>query len=226
MFWNGHPNTWGKTPAGKPLYRIVWSDSRQYRIGGCWGDNGEIEYRWAPYYAGLHCWVLEKWLSAREFAGTKEDWEQSQINQELAEHGIAVFTMGPYPSSGWYEHLYTYPSDGEPNLQELVDVFEASKSYTFQQCKTALALYHERKKKEWENRVMEGLAEAQPAFGHNPTSIAPSKPHMDTGGLSDPAEVARAILKHRGLQREQGENAAPEDLNLPSHGFSIKQRKS
>src|SRR5262245_31807987 len=105
LVWFTGQNSWGKNPQGKPLYRIIWTESRTWLIGGCWGDNGEIEYRHAPYYGERKEWVLEKWMSAIEYAGTEEQWRADNVEPNLAAQGIVVYQMGPYPKSGWYEHI-------------------------------------------------------------------------------------------------------------------------
>jgi len=220
-FWPGE-NSWGKNPHGKPLYRVIWSQSRTYRIGGCWGDNGEIEYRWAPYYFGRSEWVLEKWLSPKEYGGTKEEWDRSNINEELAAHGIFVYAMGPYPTEGWYEHCYSFPSDAPPNLQAIVPLLEETKKLTFAQIKAGLGLYHERKKKEWESRVEDGLKDALPAFGFAPTNLGSTKPTGDTAGLTKSHELKKAMRNYTGVP----ETEAPIDPNsLPRHGVSMGRPK-
>lgn len=216
-------NSWGKNPAGKPLYRVVWSQSRTYRLGGCWGDNGEIEYRHAPYYGNRSEWVLEKWLSAMEYAGTKAEWERTNICEPLAMHGIAIYTMGPYPASGWYEHCYSFPNDAPPNLEAIVPLLEATKDLTLQQIKDGLNLYHQRARKEWEQKVEDGMREAMPAFGFAATNLNSTKPTGDTAGLARPEDLAKEIKKYRGETADETVPVPPEAL--PTRGVSIQQRK-
>lgn len=197
--WPGIPNTWGKNPQGKPLYRIIWSQSHTYRLGGCWPDS-KVEYRWAPYYGSKAEWVLEKWLSAEEFAGTESEWIRSNVDEFLAGHGITVYTMGPYPREGWYDHCYSFPNDSPPNLELIVPLLEQTKNLTLAQIKAGIQLYHEQQKKDWERKVEDGLRDAQTAFGDSMTAGNPSKPTGDTAGLSTPQAICEAVQKYRGLK--------------------------
>lgn len=199
--WFNGKNTWGKNPDGKPLYRVVWSESRTWLLGGSWPDNGEIEYRHCPYYGGRQEWVLEKWLPAVEYAGAKESWG-STIDHSLAAHGITVYTMGPYPSKGWYEHIYSFSGDAPPNLDELAPLFEASKDYTLEQLKAGVQLFHERKHQEWSDNFDDAVEDLAPAGGYAMTNLNPAKPTADTAGLSDPRDLAAAMKKYRGGEKQ------------------------
>lgn len=216
-FWPGIPNIWGKNPHKKPLYRIIWSESRLYMLGGEWPD-GRVEYRWAPYYAGRKEWVLEKWLSPQEFAGSKETWEL-----EYRDSRTGLYAMGPYPSEGWYDHCYSFPNDAPPNLEQIVPLLEYGRNHhTFAQIKTALHLWHDRQRKEWEQRVEDGIREAQPAFGYAPTNLNSTKPTGDTAGLlAHPDELKAEIAKHRGKKVDQ----APDFTQLPQRGVGMGRPK-
>ena len=92
----------GLRPNGEPLYRVVFSDSRTSLAGGRWPD-GVCEYREMPLYDD-HAWVLEKWRSAVEFAGTREEYHREQYD---ADSGL--LTLGPYPFDGEWQFVYTFP---------------------------------------------------------------------------------------------------------------------
>ena len=213
-FWPGQPNTWGKNPNGKPLYRVIWSESRFWMLGGEWPD-GKKEYRWSPYYGGRKEWVLEKWLRPEEYAGSKEMWEI-----EYRDVNTGLYTMGPYPRQGWYEHCYSFPHDAEPNLEAIVPLLEYGKNnYTLSQIRTALHLWHDNKRKEWEQKVMDGMQDAMPAFGAIATNLSSSKPTMDTGGLTG-HELKEAVRRHKGLPTTDH----VEFSNLPQRGVSMGRR--
>jgi hypothetical protein len=78
---------------GHAAFRVVWSDSRTYLVGN---DEG---FKELPLY-DFHAWVLEKYLTAEEFAGSKKSWD-------LKEMGGA--RLGPYPSQGEWEFCYQFP---------------------------------------------------------------------------------------------------------------------
>ena len=214
-WWPGTPNTYGKNPYGKPLYRVVWSESRSWMLGGLWPD-GTIEYRWVPYYAGRKEWVLEKWLAPMEFAGTEESWQKDTLDYELCARGIVVYQMGPYPAKGWYEHCYSFPADSEPNIQAIVPLLESAKNLSLGQIKAGVKLWHDRQRKDWERKVEDGILDAMPAFHGVASNVAPSKPTADHWD-------AEQVKKFRG--EKPSDNPTPADMQLPSRGFSIRQRK-
>ena len=213
-WWPGQPNSWGKNPQGKPLYRVIWSETRSWIIGGMWPD-GRIEYRWVPYYGGRKEWVLEKWLAPTEYAGSKEQWERETLDYELCARGIVMHQMGPYPKDGWYEHCYSFPADAEPNMEAIVPILESCRNLSLAQIKAGLHLWHERQRKDCENKVEAGILDAMPAFHGVASNVAPSKPTADHWSPED-------VKKFRG---EQPKVELPEDLGLPQRGFSIRQAK-
>lgn len=213
--------TWGRNPAGGPLYRVIWSESRQYMIGGRWPD-GSVEYRWVPYYFGRKEWMLEKWLRPEEYGGTERMWEGENIDRELAMEGYVIYRLGPYPSQGWYDHCYSFPSDGPPNLEAIVPLLEATKNLTFQQIKDGIRLYHERQRKEWDRKVEDGIREALPAFGNAATNLNPAKPTGDSPGLlSHPHELRKTVQNYLGKKTSD----TPEFTDLRPRGVSMGQRK-
>lgn len=215
-FWPGRPNTWGHNPFRKPLYRVIWSESRMYLLGGEFGD-GFVGYRWAPYYGGTAQWVLEKWLSGPEYAGPRERWEGTKDHTGL-------YSMGPYPSTGWYEHCFSWPNGQEPDLEAIVPLLEYGKHHhSFAQIKTSLQLWHARKKKEWENRVLDQMKELQPAFGDSPTNLSPRKPTGDTAGLSSSRAVSEATKKYRGIVSP---DSPPEIVQPHPRGVSMGQSRN
>lgn len=253
QLWHGKPNTHGKNPYDWPLYRVVWSESRYYLLGGQWGDTGKVEYRWAPYYAGRKEWVLEKWLSPEEFGGSEAQWAIDNLSLmtcdscggygileaggnlgpcalcegtgqvSCAVRGLLVYAMGPYPRLGWYEHCFSFPQDGDPNLEFIVPLLEASKELPLSRIKQGLNACHETMRKDWENRFEAIVADAQGAFHNLPSSVNPGKVTADKVILGNEQEFRAALKKQKGQAPAITES--PEELNLPSSGFSIRQRK-
>lgn len=80
-------------------YRVVWSDSRTYLVGGDWPGQG-FSFQEMPSYPGVHAWVLEKYLTAEEFAGSREAWDAKELGDTK---------LGPYPSEGEWEFCYEFP---------------------------------------------------------------------------------------------------------------------
>jgi hypothetical protein len=94
---------YGENPYGQPLYRLIFSDSRTDLLGGKWPD-GVCEYREVPRYPGIRGqWIMEKWQSAQEYAGTREEYERAQLD---ADSGLYI--CGPYPHRGEYTQCHIF----------------------------------------------------------------------------------------------------------------------
>ena len=93
----------GVNPFGAPLYRIIFSDSRTYLLGGKHPD-GACEYREYPLYPLLKGqWVMERWMSPEDFAGKREVYEREQLDPESG-----LLTLGPYPHRGEYAFCHQF----------------------------------------------------------------------------------------------------------------------
>lgn len=96
---------YGENLFAQPLYRVVFSDSRTDLLGGKWPD-GNCEYRESPRYPGIKGqWILEKWMSAQDYAGSREEYERAQWD---ADSGL--MTCGPYPHRGEYVLCHVFIS--------------------------------------------------------------------------------------------------------------------
>jgi hypothetical protein len=221
--WHGEPAIHGKNPMGWPLYRVIWSESRFYLLGGEWGDNGQVEYRWAPYYSGRKEWVLEKWLSPDEYAGSEVNWNADNLNYELCGRGVIIYTMGPYPRLGWYEHCFSFPNHDDPHLECIVPLLEASKALPFEKIKQGLQACHDTMRRDWQNRFDGVCDDAQGAFHNLPSSVNPGKVTADKVSIGNEQEFRAALKKQKG--EGQAITESPEELELPQRGFSIRQRK-
>ena len=94
---------YGQNIFAENLYRLIFSDSRTDLLGGKWPD-GNCDYREVPRYPGIKGqWIMEKWQSAEEYAGSREQYELQQFD---AESGL--YTCGPYPHRGEYIYCHTF----------------------------------------------------------------------------------------------------------------------
>ena len=94
---------YGENLFGQPIYRLVYSDSRTDLVGGKWPD-GNCEYREVPRYPAIKGqWIMEKWVSAEDYAGPREAYEMQQLDIESG-----LYTCGPYPHRGEYTHCHTF----------------------------------------------------------------------------------------------------------------------
>lgn len=149
---------YGLNPAGKPLYRVVWSDSRTYLLGGDWNHDGGYEVREAQLYEGVHAWILEKWQSALDFAGPKEVWDQKERDRGNA-------SLGPYPAEGEFVHAYTFPIEPDHSMISiLVRCIEASRNLTPGERKQSIMDPLLKRKERMEQRIDDVFVESQPSF--------------------------------------------------------------
>jgi hypothetical protein len=101
----------GRNRLGEPNFRVVWGGSRLTWVGGRWTDhdaNGNmtrevIELRRVPKYAAVDRWHIERWMPPEQY-GSPEEWYERTTE---VENGIGVPALGPYPSRGEYEHVFT-----------------------------------------------------------------------------------------------------------------------
>jgi hypothetical protein len=102
----------GRNRFGEPNFRAVWGWSRLGWIGGKWEDRDPqtnevvretISVRLEPKYLPLDRWHVERWCPP-EMYGSPQDW-QEQTSEVI--DGKTVSALGPYPSRGEYEHVFT-----------------------------------------------------------------------------------------------------------------------
>jgi hypothetical protein len=161
----------GKNPFGENMYRIVFAPTRKRIITGVWAD-GYVGPRWRPTYRlamfdhdpkkandpdNKDCWVMERWLSAKDFTGvTAEVWEKNA--------GFKV--LGPYPARGEYElcHVFVSADPDQCNLDKLVSWVEEGRKRSFQDHRDACAAEYEQEEKDTMSVAGDRLRDALPAF--------------------------------------------------------------
>lgn len=167
--WPTKLSHFGKNPYGEPIFRVVWSDSRKYMLGGLW-DGVTSEYRWVPKYPDFHGWVLERWLSPGEYAGSRQQYDLQQRDDESG-----LLTCGPYPDRGEYEFCYKFPTNPPAQIESQIQMILYGRKFNFAQRKNALLEEQAKKDRAWENKV-DGIVEnAQGAFNNQATNVHPGK---------------------------------------------------
>ncbi len=104
----------------RPNFRLIWASGRLEWQGGRWNDFDEQEnrirsvvaVRHVPRYEPFEGWIVEKWVPPETY-GTRENW-----NRQFTEliDGIAVQTLGPYPSEGDYEEIFRLAAPLTPTI--------------------------------------------------------------------------------------------------------------
>jgi len=118
----------GRNIFGEPNFRAVWGWNRLGWIGGRWTDhdaNGSvlretIGLRLAPKYFPHNRWHIERWCTPETF-GSTEQWARHTLE---IEDGRNIPALGPYPSRGEYEHVFTleyFPRAASPRAHGLRD---------------------------------------------------------------------------------------------------------
>lgn len=88
----------GKTPTGLPLFRVVWGPTR---IEKCWYRETKQLFD-VQMYPNSEAWVLEKWMSALDFAGTPEGFTKQQEKMPISM---------AYPTDGEYAECMRFPDN-------------------------------------------------------------------------------------------------------------------
>lgn len=151
----------GKNRFGGPNVRVVWSQSPESLI--------IIDKRLRPEWEGVPCWLLQVW-DAPEVYGSPEIWELE--NKDL---------FGPFPAKGKYRTLQplilrevvngkliveTLPLDhfGGFLLEVMVPLVAEAANLSVEKQRAALKELEDRKAKQQEARIADGLQAAMPAF--------------------------------------------------------------
>jgi hypothetical protein len=149
----------GVNPYDQPLYRVVFSDSRTDLIGGRWPD-GVCEYREVPRYPDIHSWILEKWMTSKEYAGEPEEYQRSQLDLDSG-----LFTCGPYPEKGQYQICYVFPhqpTDGM--IVQVVSAIKISRDVHPAHQKQAYVDAYAKQEQDRDNRMSDIWDDSQGAF--------------------------------------------------------------
>jgi len=148
--WGGSKESlskFGVNPFGENIWRVVYAPSRRSLV-----RQSKQKHIWMRTYpqAGV-AWVLEKWKSAFEFAGSKETWESS---------GIGV--LGDYPTRGEYElaHIF-FPSPASiGHVGQMITLIDAGPAkFSANENKNSIRATLDKEKsderKYWHDRLME-----------------------------------------------------------------------
>jgi hypothetical protein len=164
----------GKNAYGENVYRIIWSESRFYTLGGRFSD-GFVGYRQVPMYS-VQAWILEKYLSPKEFAGSRERWERDMRDEET---GLLV--LGEYPARGEFDTCLVLKDEQGPIelcievIEDLCRMIELSRPLTMCQRKAAMMRQQELRERAWASRNEAIFRDAQQAFDNKASSINPAK---------------------------------------------------
>jgi hypothetical protein len=169
----------GANRFGEPNFRAVWGWNRLAWIGGLFEDrdaDGTLlrevpALRFEPKYPQVNRWHIERWLPPEAY-GAPRFWQQQTLETCGAQ---AIPALGPYPSRGDYEHVFTLESPrGEfvqltPTIAEriaLAIVFAAHAPRASR--RRALEAHHQRAERNYDRFAWDVLDDAVPAFHSQP----------------------------------------------------------
>lgn len=155
----------GRNRFGEPNYRLVWGPSRLEWMGAKFEapEFGlpHVGVHRVPRYPADE-WVLERWL-APETYGDRTIWK-AMYTKNIDGH--VVDTLGPFPTTGDYEAVTSFPPL-ELNLAVadlLVQVIERSRATSRGDRREAITGKLEKKQRDWENDVEAIIDDAFPSF--------------------------------------------------------------
>lgn len=176
VLWTGAGlKHFGQNPFGENMWRVVWAPTRVYLVGGRWTDRveGRItrtvdEYRWIQRYGEeQRGWVLEKWLSAMEYAGPKELWIPDEVT--------GLYELGPYPSRGEYESCWTFPTYPQASYVEekIQQLLYGKNRFNLADIRDAHRKVLEGRERNRDNSLEDMIRDAIPAFPTRAMSGSP-----------------------------------------------------
>ena len=188
---------YGLNPFSRPLFRVVWSDSRTFLLGGNWG-NGSFEMRETLCYDDIHAWVLEKWQSAEDFAGDRELWDAKERTEGIP-------SLGPYPSEGDYAFVYAFPQEPTDSMISLViRAVTASANLTSAERRESILAPLLARQKRAHQRIDDIFDESQPAFRYSDAAISMTSAGRNNLRSKPTKRIKDVSFKH-----------SAEDLGLP-----------
>jgi hypothetical protein len=96
-----HPidlSEYGKTPTGEPLFRVVWAPTR---VEKCWWRETK-QFFDVQTYPDCEMWVLEKWMSGLDYAGTPSEFATQIVRSPVGME---------YPTDGEYAECMRFPDN-------------------------------------------------------------------------------------------------------------------
>jgi hypothetical protein len=194
----GSLKRFGTNPYGDAMFRVVWSESRYYLVGGehvgydgdpspdrvvkARGKDPNVNsrekcYKWLPLYPSVHRWVLECWKSGLAFTGCTPE----QYRERYLDLASGLLILGPYPDRGEYVQCFTFPSVPTISVVEgVINRIKAGWNYTYQDHLRANREELERKEKSKLDTFKDMFKDSQQAFNNRPSNIRPGKRTKDS----------------------------------------------
>lgn len=191
----GSLKIFGTNPHGEPIWRVVWSDSRDYIVGanhavysGNMANDAEFNaaggrdpnvvrrecgYKRYPLYPSFHAWILERWKSPQAATGCPN---QDLYQQRYTDPASGLLTLGPWPDRGEYYHCFTFPAEpGATVVYEVITRILAGERYSYWDHKRANEDQLAALKKDRDNKTEAIFYDSQQAFKNRPSNVRTGK---------------------------------------------------
>lgn len=136
----------GKTLAGFPLFRVVWAPTRIEKFW--WRETKQLMD--VPMYPNCENWVLEKWMSGMDYAGSPEGFASQQAKAPISME---------YPTDGEYAECMRFPNNESVSMaKKAVELLIYGKTrITEKERIQALRLREELKEKDIEQKTSDAI---------------------------------------------------------------------
>lgn len=209
----------GVNGSGDPLFRVVWSPTRFYMVGGSHTDydgdpspdrvvearekdpnvlRREVGYRLLPLYPGPGRWILELWKSAVAFTGCTPDQYEIQYRDPVT----LLLTLGPYPSQGEYCQCQSRlwldsmgPGIGE--VDRTIYLIKSGWGYSYREHLSANKEFLEKQERDKFCQFKDIYQDARPAWKGRVTNRTPGRKSQNDIKITRSAEDL-------GLNRKRG----------------------
>ncbi len=139
----------GKTPGDLPLFRVVWGPSRMEKVW--WRETKQI-FELKTYPNGEN-WILEKWQSGLDWAGTPESFANLQARMPINME---------YPTDGEYAECMVFPTNESVSManKAVEMLLYGTTQMTQKERIEALKLREELKEKDADERASQMIRDA------------------------------------------------------------------
>lgn len=136
----------GKTPGGLPLWRVVWAPTRIEKVW--WRETKQIFE--LQTYPERETWILEKWMSALDYAGTLDSYDAQQMKSPIGME---------YPTDGEYAESMEFPTNESVSMvKKAVELLMYGKTnITEKERIAALRLREETKEKDLDTKTADAI---------------------------------------------------------------------
>lgn len=163
----------GNNPFSQPLWRMVYAPSVKKLIFGT-DKFGTTGAHVRPAYRHLgEVWILERWISGAQ-ATQMTPQEYESYGPRCPQSGMLL--EGPYPSSGIYEHCWTFDVDTlqggiEGAIDKIIGLINKGAGRSYAEIKAANKELDAKEEKRAADERFLRVRETESCFGIRPASL-------------------------------------------------------